>query len=550
MGGEDAEVPAEVSHALDEDQVANTVVLAVIGMCVGAFLRFLETQIVPLVRIRLPWFALPPYTLSVFLVGSAASAIYDVEARRILAGGMPSSAMGEESVLAAIASAQIIDPHIILLVFLPPVMRAILTALFSVPIYPCPSTLIRAILAARCSSPVPLWPSAAPQLIYESSSSMNYHTFRRVRWQALVLAFPGVVLQTFLAAAAMRYLAGYGPADEGGLWDWNVALTFGAIVCATDPVAVVSTLHAIGAPEKLADIIDGEAMLNDGSAMVIFYIFLYNVTAAARGLAPYSLATGIAFFVRLSLGGMALGMATFLVVVTWLTFVENDFRVEVAVLVIAIYGCFALAELGAGVSGVLAVVTFGLLMSRRGQYTFSPHASAVAEAVVPMLAFVSETLVFFIGGIAAWTALSSHADEIAWWHAFPLYLGLMLIRALATALLFPFLARTGYRVTVGESCVIVYAGLRGAVGLALSLIVVRTADFPALDKERIHFLVGSVVVLTSARPSPCRLLASRCSAGASGCLAALLAGAALRPRPSLSSILARPRQFPFDAPPG
>ena len=123
-----------------------------------------------------------------------------------------------------------------------------------------------------------------------------------------------------------------------------------------------------------------------------------------------------------------------------------------------------------------------------------------------MLAFISETLIFFIGGIAAWTALSSYPEQIAWWHAIPLYVGLMAVRALTVAVFYPFLARTGYRVTRGECCMIVYAGLRGAVGLALSLLVVRDEHFPPIDKGRIHFLVGSVVVLTSARsPAPCAL---------------------------------------------
>lgn len=117
------DVPAAVSEALDEAPVASSLVLACVGLLAGTLLRFVETQLVPMLRFRLRRFTLPPYTLSVFLVGAAASALYDAEARRLLEAGA-SSWRGEAHLLGAIASAQLIEPHVILLVFLPPVRRA------------------------------------------------------------------------------------------------------------------------------------------------------------------------------------------------------------------------------------------------------------------------------------------------------------------------------------------------------------------------------------------------------------------------------------------
>jgi NhaP-type Na+/H+ or K+/H+ antiporter len=439
-----------IEESLGHSQaVPNAIVLACLGLLVGTVLRFLETQVGPLIRIKWKSFALPPYTLSVFLAGIAISAIRDAHLSD------EGHAGGEEaSILGAVQSAQLVDPHVILLVFLPP-------------------------------------------LIYEASSSMNYHTFHRVRWQALLLAFPGVIMQTFLAATAMRYLFAYGSEAEGGLWDWDVALTFGAIVCATDPVAVVATLHEIGAPEKLANVIDGESLLNDGSAMVVFGIFLHNVEAKETGGVPHTFWTGLGFFLRLSVGGAAVGGMFFQMVSSWLAFVENDYKVEVAVLLVAVYACFSFSELVAGVSGVLAVVTFGLLMGRRGKYALSPAATSVAHSTLPMLAHISETMIFFVAGIAAWTSVSTHRDAIQVWHAVPVYLLLLLIRAAATAMLYPLLRRTGYSINVKEAALVVYAGLRGAVGLSLGLLVFQNKLMREVDKDRIHFLVGTVVVLTS-----------------------------------------------------
>jgi hypothetical protein len=111
--GEVHEAPAG-GH--EEAGIANTVILACLGLLIGTFLRFIETQILPLIRLRVPRFALPPFTLSVFLAGAALSAIGDSEARRL-----GSEAFEGPSILGSIQSAQLVDPEVILLVFLPPV---------------------------------------------------------------------------------------------------------------------------------------------------------------------------------------------------------------------------------------------------------------------------------------------------------------------------------------------------------------------------------------------------------------------------------------------
>ena len=119
-----------------------------------------------------------------------------------------------------------------------------------------------------------------PPPIYSSASHMNYHVFNKVQNQAILLAFPGMIASLFLTGILCRFtLAEFG----GYAWNWEVCFLFGAIVSATDPVAVVAALEELGAPEKLSSVIDGESLLNDGSAMVAFNIFLELAKGKERG---------------------------------------------------------------------------------------------------------------------------------------------------------------------------------------------------------------------------------------------------------------------------
>lgn len=434
-------------------------IVALFGALCGVFLRFAQTQLLPQLRERV-WsgLGLPPSSLSILLLGVLTSALRDVLVPWARAA---SEASGHPPLIAeAIESAQLVDPQVILLVLLPP-------------------------------------------LIYESASSMSWHVFSRVSGQAFLLAFPGVIVQVYAIAAFFRYAMAYGSPEDGGLWNWDVALTFGSIVSATDPVAVVAALHSLGAPAKLANMIDGEALLNDGSAFVMFLIFVENVRRASADEPPIDAGWGVGMFFRLSAGGFALGALAYGVVSTWLALIENDWRTEAGIVVIAIYVTFSSAEATFHVSGVLAVVTLGLLMGRQGKYTLSPAATNALEAVMRMVSFIAETLIFYVAGIAAWTALTSHLSEVRTVDALVLYAVLQAARAAVVALFFPVLRQMGYKVSAREGVILVYAGLRGAVSLSLSLLVLGNRAFDPTDAARIHFLT------VSARATPCREASAR-----------------------------------------
>lgn len=83
------------------------------------------------------------------------------------------------------------------------------------------------------------------------------------------MAGPMLVLCTFMSAAMMKYILGY-----GGEFTWDHAMLYGSIISATDPVAVVALLKELGASKRLSTLIEGESLLNDGTAMVVFSVLL------------------------------------------------------------------------------------------------------------------------------------------------------------------------------------------------------------------------------------------------------------------------------------
>merc|ERR1719428_1078469 len=92
-------------------------------------------------------------------------------------------------------------------------------------------------------------------------------------WQILILACPGVLLGTVMTATFAVYVLPYG-------WDWPIALVFGSILSATDPVAVVALFNTLGVSPQLTMLISGESLLNDGTAMAVFALMLKVVLGA------------------------------------------------------------------------------------------------------------------------------------------------------------------------------------------------------------------------------------------------------------------------------
>lgn len=176
----------------------------------------------------------------------------------------------------------------------------------------------------------------------------------------LLLALPGVLITAVLLAFVLKEILGY--TDEESI-TWNAALTMGAIYGATDPVAVVALLKELGAPLRFNVLIEGESLLNDGTAMVFFQVFLNLVKGESSE--PTAI---VGNFIRLAICGPLLGLVIGIIACYWLRRVIRDDVLTSLITVIATYVTFYLAEFTwLHVSGILGVCTLGCFMSAVGK---------------------------------------------------------------------------------------------------------------------------------------------------------------------------------------
>ena len=229
-----------------------------------------------------------------------------------------------------------------------------------------------------------------PALIFESAFNSDWHIFKVEMNQILIMAGPMLVVATFLTAVMIQYILGY-----GGEFTWNHALLYGSIISATDPVAVVALLKELGASRRLSTMIEGESLLNDGTAMVVFSVILEICHGADLGAGEI-----IGMFCRLSLGGPALGVLAGIILSILLSRIHNNGVLEVNATIFISYITFYVAEnTPVHVSGILAICFLGLYMTNTGFTSISTESEHSVHHVWGYIGFVAETIIFMLTGI-------------------------------------------------------------------------------------------------------------------------------------------------------
>ncbi len=326
-----------------------------------------------------------------------------------------------------------------------------------------------------------------PTLIFESAFAMEVHLFRRTFSQIAILAVPGLIVCTLLTA----WLAhGAFPWN----WSWGVALMFGALISATDPVAVVALLKEQSSRKRLETLIEGESLLNDGTAIVLFTLF-YGMALATGGASEFSLFGTVVQFTWVVALGLVIGLALGMLALVWIGRVFNDEMIEITVTVAVAYLVFFIAEGMFHVSGVVGIVALALLFASVGRTRISPEVGGFLHHFWELLAYIANTVIFLLVGIVIADRVKVDSLEL-WLVLGALYVCLFLIRGGSILLFNPILKRIGIGITREKSIVLTWGGLRGAVALALALVVAQDPNMPPGVGETVLFLCAGIVVMT------------------------------------------------------
>lgn len=327
-----------------------------------------------------------------------------------------------------------------------------------------------------------------PILIFDGAYELDLHVFRKSLLNSTLLAGPGMVIAMLLTGVFIMGMASFIPACEG--WNWNYAFMFGALISATDPVAVVALLKELGTSKRFSTLVDAESMLNDGTGIVLFMLFFGVYTNAGAVADPFL------NFLIVVFGGMLLGWVTARFTIWLLGKVGGEEAVQNSVIIVSSYITFILAQSILDVSGVIALVAFGLTITNAGRPKLKPEVNHFMDQFWELMAYIANTLIFIIVGVVIAMKI-----ELSWTSlllVILVYVGVNIVRMLVISILYPFMKKAGYGLTRRESFILAWGGLRGALGLTLALMVSYTLEIPEDIRRQILLFTGGTVTLTLA----------------------------------------------------
>lgn len=191
-----------------------------------------------------------------------------------------------------------------------------------------------------------------------------------------------------------------------------------------------------------------------------------------------------------------IGLAFALLLTFWLGRIHNAPILEVNLTLCIAYLCFFTCESLAGASGILGIVVLGLYMTNKGKTRISVESEEMMHNLWSYIGFAAETAIFLLSGLIM--SIELH-DFVTWFHVWKLlclYVILHLIRFCGILLLMPLMNLSGYPLKFNDCIFLAYAGLRGAVGLALALLLQGNDKISKECSELILFYVAGIVILT------------------------------------------------------
>lgn len=333
-----------------------------------------------------------------------------------------------------------------------------------------------------------------PPLLFEATLHIAWAKLRADLVAVLTLAVGGTLLGAFAVGAIVFQFADL---------PWAAAVAFGALISATDPVAVIAFFRSIGVSKRLTILVEGESLFNDGVAIVVFNLAL---VAAAAGT---TLTVGDAFtqFILVAFGGLIVGLILGYVVASLFLKNVDDHLIETATTFALAFGAYVVAEefgvifgiddhVSGGslhLSGILAVVAAGLMVGNIGLRNTSPTTRLTLENFWQFLAFIVNSLVFLLLGLQI--EIDQFGPELV-------AIAVAIAAVLLTRLVVVYgiggvvgVLRPERAISTRFKHVMYWGGLRGAISVALALTLSAESFGEGVD-ETLQVMTFGVVLFT------------------------------------------------------
>ena len=334
-----------------------------------------------------------------------------------------------------------------------------------------------------------------PPLLYAASFTFASEDFRGNVRPIGFLAF-GLVIATVVAVAAIAHLV-IGMA-------WPAAFVLGAVVSPTDPVAATGVLREVGAPARLATILEGESLVNDGTALSVF-----KLATGALGAATFHAGAGALQFAWIVVGGVAIGVAIGWISARLRKRIDEP-ELEITLALMTTYGAFFVAD-QIGTSGILACVAAGIYLGLKSTDLSTAETRLQIRSFWNTATFIAESMLFLLVGLAFEDVVGRLG---AYSPAALIGYGLLTVAVVALVRVVwmftvPYVLGAlehgdgvSVRASARERVVLSTAGMRGAITIAAALAVpVSVAGGRVHERDLIILLAYSTVLGTLVLPA-------------------------------------------------
>jgi CPA1 family monovalent cation:H+ antiporter len=296
-----------------------------------------------------------------------------------------------------------------------------------------------------------------PALIFDSGLSLDARLLMKNIAPILTLAIPALLISTFLIGVSVWLLLDI---------KFTVALLFGALISSTDPVAVVALFKELGASKRLNILIEGESLLNDATAIVVFSILLDMVTGDSS-ITLLSTGSAIIEFFRVFCGGALVGLVIGVLVSEMLFRLQSTTSAILTMSVVTAYGGFIIADHVFHVSGVMATIASAVTLNVYGLSKITADVKSTLTDTWGFAGLIANSLLFLLVGLSINSAhLLAHLFIILIVVVF-----VQLARAVTVYTLVP-MAISFFNlpaVSMAERLIIWWGGLKGGLAIAIVL---------------------------------------------------------------------------------